>query len=38
VKRYDGVCHGFLSMAAMIDLGKKAIADCCAELRASVGR
>ncbi|HVN90760.1 MAG TPA: alpha/beta hydrolase [Candidatus Binataceae bacterium] len=37
-KRYEGVCHGFLSMASMVDLGKQAIADSCAELRAAIGR
>jgi acetyl esterase/lipase len=36
-KRYDGVCHGFVSMASLVDVGKQAIADCCAELRAAVG-
>ena len=38
VKRYEGVCHGFVSMAAMVDVGKQAIADCCAELRTAIGR
>jgi acetyl esterase len=37
-KRYNGVCHGFFSMAALIDKGKEAIADSCAELRAAIGR
>ncbi|HXR25586.1 MAG TPA: alpha/beta hydrolase, partial [Candidatus Binataceae bacterium] len=37
VKRYEGVCHGFVSMAAMVDVGKQAIADCCAELRTAIG-
>jgi acetyl esterase len=37
VKRYEGVCHGFVSMASMVDVGKQAIADCCAELRATIG-
>jgi acetyl esterase len=38
MKRYNGVCHGFFSMAALIDKGKEAIADCCAELRTAIGR
>jgi acetyl esterase len=25
-KRYDGVCHGFVSMAALLDAGKRAVA------------
>lgn len=37
VKRYDGVCHGFLSFASMVDAGKRGIADCCEELRAAIG-
>lgn len=37
-KRYNGVCHGFFSMAALIDKGKEAVADSCAELRAAIGR
>ncbi|HJU29252.1 MAG TPA: alpha/beta hydrolase, partial [Candidatus Binataceae bacterium] len=37
-KRYNGVCHGFFSMAALIDKGKEAIADGCAELRVAIGR
>jgi acetyl esterase len=35
-KRYDGVCHGFVSMGAMVEAGKRAVADCCAELRAAL--
>ncbi len=38
VKRYEGVCHGFVSFASMVEVGKQGIADCCAELRASIGR
>jgi acetyl esterase len=26
-KRYDGVCHGFVSMGAMVDAGARAVAD-----------
>jgi acetyl esterase len=37
-KRYNGVCHGFLSMAALLDVGKQAVADCCAELREAIGK
>lgn len=37
-KRYNGVCHGFVSMASMIDLGKQAVAECCGELRAAIGK
>jgi acetyl esterase len=37
LKRYEGVCHGFVSFASVLDVGKRAIADCCAELRASIG-
>jgi acetyl esterase len=35
-KRYDGVCHGFVSMGAMVDAGARAVADCCTELRAAL--
>lgn len=37
-KRYAGVCHGFLMMPGVIDAAKAGIADCCAELRHSIGR
>ena len=37
-KRYNGVCHGFVSMASMIDLGKQAVAECCTELRGAIGK
>jgi len=37
LKRYNGVCHGFFSMAALIDKGKQAIAESCQELRAAIG-
>jgi acetyl esterase len=37
-KRYDGVCHGFVSMAKLLDIGKRAVADCCAELRAAIAK
>ncbi len=38
LKRYDGVCHGFFSMASMIGKGRQAIADSCAELRSAIGK
>jgi acetyl esterase len=38
VKRYPGVCHGFVMMGAKLDAGKQAIADCCAELKKAFGR
>jgi acetyl esterase len=38
MKRYNGVCHGFYSMASMIDIGKQAIADSCAELCSAIGK
>jgi acetyl esterase len=38
LKRYDGVCHGFFSMASMIDKGRQAVADSCAELRSTIGK
>ncbi len=38
LKRYNGVCHGFFSMASLIDIGKQAVADSCAELRAAIGK
>jgi acetyl esterase len=34
VKRYDGVCHGFFSMASIIGKGRQAVADSCEELRS----
>jgi acetyl esterase len=37
-KRYNGVCHGFVSMASALDLGKQAVAECCAELHAAIGK
>lgn len=36
VKRYNGVCHGFFSMASMIDKGRQAVDDSCAELRSAL--
>ena len=36
-KRYDGVCHGFLMMAGVIDAAKGALAECCTELRNAIG-
>jgi acetyl esterase len=38
LKRYNGVCHGFFSMASMIDKGKLAVADSCEELRAAISK
>jgi acetyl esterase len=38
VKRYNGVCHGFFSMAAIIDKGRQAVADSCTELRTTIGK
>ena len=37
LKRYNGVCHGFFSMASMIDKGRQAVAEACAELRSAIG-
>jgi acetyl esterase len=36
LKRYEGVCHGFVSFASVLDAGKRAIADCCDALRAAI--
>lgn len=38
LKRYNGVCHGFFSMASMIDKGRQAVADSCTELRSVIGK
>ena len=38
LKRYNGVCHGFFSMASMIDKGRQAVSDSCAELRSAIGK
>jgi acetyl esterase len=38
LKRYNGVCHGFFSMAALIDKGKQAVADACEALRIAIGK
>ena len=35
---YEGVTHGFVSMAAMLDEGKKAVADMCDRLGAALGK
>ena len=35
--RYHGTIHGFISLAAMIDLGKQALADAAAGLRSAFG-
>ena len=35
LKRYEGVTHGFLSMASIVDKGRKAIEDAASHLRAS---
>ncbi len=37
LRRYKGVCHGFVGLASVLDAGKRAIADCCAELRTAIG-
>ena len=34
---YHGTIHGFISLAAMIDLGKQALADAAAGLRSAFG-
>jgi acetyl esterase len=36
LKRYEGVCHGFVSFASVLDVGKRAIADCCDALRTAI--
>jgi acetyl esterase len=36
-RRYDGTIHGFVSLAGMIDQGKKALADAAAGLRSAFG-
>jgi acetyl esterase len=38
LKRYNGVCHGFFSMASMIDKGRQAVSDSCAQLRSAIGK
>jgi acetyl esterase len=38
LKRYNGVCHGFFSMASVIDKGRQAVEDACAELRSAIGK
>jgi acetyl esterase len=38
LKRYEGVCHGFFSMGAMIDAGKRAVAEAAGELRTAIGK
>jgi acetyl esterase len=37
ISRYEGVCHGFVSMAAAIDAGKKAVAEIASELKKAIG-
>jgi acetyl esterase len=37
ISRYDGVCHGFVSMAAALDAGKRAVAEIASELRKAIG-
>lgn len=37
-KRYAGVCHGFAMMPGVVDAAKRAVAECCAELRNAIGR
>ncbi len=36
--RYDGTIHGFVSLAGMIDQGKKALADAAVGLRSAFGK
>jgi acetyl esterase len=38
LKRYNGVCHGFFSMASMIDKGRQAVDDSSARLRSAIGK
>ena len=38
VQRYDGMIHGFVSMAAMLDQGATAVDECAAALRAALVR
>ncbi|MGH7933603.1 MAG: alpha/beta hydrolase [Candidatus Binataceae bacterium] len=35
LKRYEGVCHGFVSLNNAIDAGKRALAECCNGLRTA---
>jgi len=35
ISRYNGMIHGFLSMASVLDQGKQAIAECAAALQAA---
>ncbi len=35
ISRYNGMIHGFLSMASILDQGKQAIAECAAALQAA---
>jgi acetyl esterase len=37
IERYEGVCHGFVSMAAALDAGKKAVAEIASELKMAIG-
>ncbi|MGA2410394.1 MAG: alpha/beta hydrolase, partial [Candidatus Binataceae bacterium] len=37
ISRYEGVCHGFVSMAAALDEGKRAVAEIASELQKAVG-
>lgn len=37
-RRYNGVCHGFLGMGLRVDAGKRAIDECCADLRDAFGK
>ena len=37
ISRYEGVCHGFVSMAAALDAGKKAVAEISSELKKAIG-
>jgi acetyl esterase len=37
ISRYEGVCHGFVSMAAALDEGKRAVAEIASELHKAIG-
>ncbi len=38
ISRYNGMIHGFVSMAPILDQGKQALAECCRALRAAFER
>ena len=37
LSRYDGTIHGFFSMTALLDLGKKAVAEAASALKSALG-